>query len=316
MKVNVQEVLKRALWYTGYIVTVISVCYVCFNIWEHADSLLKQQDIRTLTLCLVVGSTVYAGAYTLLSLAWHYMLHSLDSSARMSNSYFIYARSQIAKYFPGNVFHYAGRQVLGKRSGLGHAQVATASFFETLLSIITALGIALIGIPYLSVPQHTKAALFVAGAAVFGLSVVGIYLFRVLSSVFPVINRHVGTIAKYNRAQWMSFTLVPMLLYSLFFIIVGVVIWIVALSSFSELQTSYMLPFVFTTVYASSWVIGYITPGAPAGLGVRDAIFFAGLSPYLGETRSLSLALVLRLITTIGDVIVYLTSFFVNKRGA
>ena len=43
----------------------------------------------------------------------------------------------------------------------------------------------------------------------------------------------------------------------------------------------------------------------PAGLGVRDAVLLAGLSPELGPEAA-ALVLALRLVTTLGDGVIYL----------
>ena len=63
------------------------------------------------------------------------------------------------------------------------------------------------------------------------------------------------------------------------------------------------------TIYALSWVIGYITPGASGGLGVREALIIGFLSGIVGEPASILVALALRLITIIGDFLVFGVSF-------
>jgi uncharacterized membrane protein YbhN (UPF0104 family) len=50
-----------------------------------------------------------------------------------------------------------------------------------------------------------------------------------------------------------------------------------------------------------AWIVGYVTPGAPAGIGLREAVLVLGLSPALGESEALALALLYRLVTTIAD---------------
>ena len=63
------------------------------------------------------------------------------SSARQY--YAVYGRTQIAKYLPGNCFHFAGRQLLGRRLGHGQRRLALASLIETILAIAIACGLAL-----------------------------------------------------------------------------------------------------------------------------------------------------------------------------
>ena len=51
--------------------------------------------------------------------------------------------------------------------------------------------------------------------------------------------------------------------------------------------------------FALSWVAGFLVPGAPAGLGVREGVLVALLSPSVD--RALPIVLGFRLATTLGD---------------
>ncbi len=53
--------------------------------------------------------------------------------------------------------------------------------------------------------------------------------------------------------------------------------------------------------FALSWVAGFLLPGAPAGLGVREAVLVALLSPSVD--RALPIVLGFRLATTLGDLL-------------
>jgi uncharacterized membrane protein YbhN (UPF0104 family) len=59
------------------------------------------------------------------------------------------------------------------------------------------------------------------------------------------------------------------------------------------------------SLYSVAWIAGVLTPGLPAGLGVREAILVQGLSPLLGATEALGSALLFRLLTTLADAIVF-----------
>lgn len=51
----------------------------------------------------------------------------------------VYARANIMKYLPGNVGHYAGRQLYGTRMGLSQAQLAAATVLELGYSALAML---------------------------------------------------------------------------------------------------------------------------------------------------------------------------------
>jgi uncharacterized membrane protein YbhN (UPF0104 family) len=63
-------------------------------------------------------------------------------------------------------------------------------------------------------------------------------------------------------------------------------------------------------------LLGYVTPGAPAGLGLREGVLALGLTPVLGESEALALALVYRLVTVIADGVLAAFGFLVLREEA
>ena len=61
----------------------------------------------------------------------------------------------------------------------------------------------------------------------------------------------------------------------------------------------------FTVAYTAAWFIGYITPGAPGGLGMREAALVVPLGPSLGEATALSVSAGLRCLTILGDLLLF-----------
>ena len=64
----------------------------------------------------------------------------------------------------------------------------------------------------------------------------------------------------------------------------------------------------FTWRFAFIWVLGLVTIGAPAGLGVREALMLVWFSPAIGESAALGVAAMLRMVTTAADVLVFLAA--------
>ena len=94
---------------------------------------------------------------------------------------------------------------------------------------------------------------------------------------------------------------------------IGLGLWIVALAAgFSD---SIDLG-VATAVFALSWLLGFLAPGAPAGLGVREGIMVLMLSPLMPDSEALAFVLLARLVTLAGDAIIYLCSLALARRLA
>jgi hypothetical protein len=59
----------------------------------------------------------------------------------------------------------------------------------------------------------------------------------------------------------------------------------------------------FIGVMALSWIAGFVAPGAPAGLGVREGVMAVLLTPTLDNARALEVILAFRVATTLGDLL-------------
>jgi len=58
--------------------------------------------------------------------------------------------------------------------------------------------------------------------------------------------------------------------------------------------------------FVVAWLVGYTVPGAPGGLGLRQAVLGLLLTPSVGEPAALIWAAGFRLVSVLGDVLSYL----------
>lgn len=103
--------------------------------------------------------------------------------------------------------------------------------------------------------------------------------------------------------------LVPVyVIYILFFniygcILVGIVYAVHGFPGFQEIG-------IIMMTFSVAWIAGFITPGAPAGLGVREAIIVALLTHLIDEPQSLLVALIFRLVSIFGDILFFVFSYW------
>jgi len=57
--------------------------------------------------------------------------------------------------------------------------------------------------------------------------------------------------------------------------------------------------------YVTAWVLGFIVPGAPGGIGVRELVLTLLLSQAAGGEQAAALGILHRVITVIGDFAAY-----------
>lgn len=232
-------------------------------------------------------STAYALSNILLARAWfHFIAH--DAVARWPMALVIYGKTILAKYIPGNIAQWLGRQAMGRQQGLSHKTLAMSSLCEIFLTVAMALGLSLIfvsgGFELRSDYVSTRGLAIACGLALVALAIIGFWWRK---EKVPVITNDI-----FLRGAF---------LYLVFFLHGGFLIavisyWITGIWTWSSLP-----------LYALSWTIGTLTPGAPSGIGVREAAIVS-LSGY-DEPQGLAIALVLRVVTIGGDLLFYAAIF-------
>jgi hypothetical protein len=220
-------------------------------------------------------------------------------SLSLGESFALVGRAQIGKYLPGNVFHYLGRVALGVRSGLPAAPLSFAVGAETALTLAVAVIIG--GVGWLIDGDTTN--LLILGRGVPWI-LVALGLLGCFCVALPPVRRKTTQVLSAFRANYPFHVVVAVTaLYSLTFVALGIVIAVLARGVIGiESEWNWLQ---FTWRFALIWVLGLVTIGAPAGLGVREALMLVWFSPALGETAALGLAGLLRLVTVIADLAVF-----------
>jgi hypothetical protein len=253
---------------------------------------------------VVVGSTslLYAAACGALSMAWYRWLRLFGEAGSAASWYRIYARTQIAKYLPGNFLHFAGRHLAGRRSGVAHSRLAAAAIHEALGLLFGASMIALLGsrLAGTRLPRFSVASLaLLAGVAVLAPALLH-WGWRRLPTPWRHESRPMGS-AKLARG-----ILVPYVLYLLFFVSAGGIFLSLAMATGPLPHRSLG---AVVTAFSLAWIAGFLAPGAPAGLGVREAVLVLTLSDLMLEPRPLVVAAALRVVTLTGELL-----FFASRR--
>jgi len=214
--------------------------------------------------------------------AWKKLLNEYSLEVPMKWVVFIYGKTQIMKYVPGNIFHLAGRQAEGMRIGLPAKPLAKTSMWELLIQSSAALPFAAIFLFLININPF-----------IIGLSCVA--LFTILAFVWTKIGSA-------NFAASFS-------LYSLFHLCAGLIFFLLVISFAEPGPTPFYLP----AAYIVAWLIGLITPGAPAGLGVRELVLILLLKGHMTENDIIILTTLSRVVTGVGDLIYFGLSYLSQK---
>ena len=268
--------LQRALRWTGSTLSIIGVVFVAIRLYEYEG----QIDFSRLTsgkLQVLFGLTViYTAANFLLALAWKALLQHFEIAVGFIWVIKTYGVSQLAKYVPGNIFHLAGRQAIGQAAKLPIWPLAKSAVWELGLISVTGAMFGILVLPYFVLWVSNFMAI-IAFACVLITVVMGLRKF-----VGPQTARAVGWYAIFLTVSG--------------FVFVGLLALVKEDSAITPLQ---VLP--FCGAFVAAWLVGLVTPGAPAGIGVRELVLMVLLNGFISEA-DLMLAVVLgRLVTVGGD---------------
>lgn len=223
---------------------------------------------------LVVALIVTLLAHLWSSYVWTWILTAFEQPLGQLWAIKVYLITNIAKYLPGNIWHFYGRiSALSKAGGsLGEATLSV--LLEPLLMAAAALLIGLIsgGMGWLK----TDFSIWVWGLQILALIAVlmGIHP-SVLNPILQRLSRSKGKLTNANQAHLNSYPLIPLLgeMGFIFLRATGFILTVLALISLVPQQ----LP-GFVSAFSFAWLLGLIVPGAPGGIGVFEATVVALLA--------------------------------------
>lgn len=250
-------------------------------------------------LAIATGITLLA--HTWAGWVWTWVLEELNQPVPVFYFIQVYLKTNIAKYLPGNVWHYYGRILAAKNANISSREATLSVLLEPLLMLAAALiTIILFGNQF--DPINTG-----IGALILQL----VSLFVVLGAVHPwFLNpaiRFLYQLKKKNSEpenQSMSsfvierYPLKPLLGELIFLGLrsCGFILTIFALSSLNLSQIPLLLG-----AFSFAWVLGLVVPGAPGGLGVFEATALTLLEHHFSTALVISAIALYRLISILAE---------------
>ncbi len=289
--------LKKILNIAGKIITVLAFIYIA-RIFKDVDLNLFRYSAGQIALFFAVMPLFYALLVALLSNSWKRIL-TMFTDEPVSNKlvFCVYAKANIAKYLPSNVMHFVSRQILGKVLHLKQRDIFYSSALETVLLTFTV--VFYIMLIWLTIKSELLKE-YLNGYIIIAVNTGVVITLIVVKKFFLnfTFKRFILVFTNYSIV-FFGFSLLLSLIYNI--------------SIDLPLDVN-NLAFIFK-VFLVSWFIGYITPGAPGGIGVRETIIILMLSGVVDKESALVGALIFRLISIIGEVIAYFYAAYLKKRS-
>jgi hypothetical protein len=265
------------------------------------DRVAHSSHARGMLQYTAAAACVYAMGVALLACAWWFLQRTFSARGPgLGDTVVCYAVTQFGKYLPGNVVQYIGRHAVLRRWGLSHTSLLACAVAEAGLLVSASL---------------------IWGAGLIDQLIPGLPGWTVATAVVLASLAVVIVLARLRRSwNWLS-TRLPAFLpgnllvagafYLFFFGVMAFTLELVARPLGDFAQTS---PLLLPATAALSWVAGYLVIGAPAGIGVREAVFLLLLKGYLPQDDTLLLVAGFRLATFAGDLLAFLAGLPFSAR--
>jgi glycosyltransferase 2 family protein len=258
--------------------------------WNEVRPLLGNLSVAGVGIAAVA---VIAGIYASF-LCWRAVLTDLGSPLPLGGGMRVFFLGQLGKYLPGSVWPLLAQMELGRDYKVPRRSSGAAVAIFMLLVLGTGLLVAAVALPLLggdALRRYWWVLLILLVAAV------ALYP--------PVLNRGLALLLRLARREPMpnplslsgvlravGWGLVMWLLY-------GVHVWVLA--RMLGVGGAGLLPRSIGA-FAAAWCVGFLVVIAPAGGGAREAALIVLLGTGVGAARATVIAVVSRLLFTLGDL--------------
>lgn len=291
---------KRTVRYIGNLVIVIAFIYIIKKLYQYRGQLIAALNVKSMIIA-AMGITVYT-ILPIFNALFYKKIVSRITYKKLSNTLVVqlYTKSNLYKYLPGNVMHYIGRNQIAVFSDTSHSQIAICTVLEVMVQAGSAFIVAAI-LSFAFVVQWIRdnSIWLYAIAALLLLVAICVYFF---------LGSSIGTTLRKKVDIKITAELVKCLLqvgiYYIFYQIISGILFLF-LINFMEIKISAAYFAAVIGVYCFAWLVGLITPGAPGGLGVREAMLTLLLSEMVGSEPIIAAVVLNRIITIVGDLLAY-----------
>ncbi|MBQ8181154.1 MAG: flippase-like domain-containing protein [Ruminococcus sp.] len=292
--------MKKLIKTAGNLLVIAAIVFLIKKIID-MDADLSQLASPVMIGALAVNFVIQTFLFVVGCIPWLGFTRALSArKIPFSAAMPVYTKSNIYKYVPGNVFQYVGRNKLAVDMNISHVDVVCATILDILFCVFWTGIIALVllrGRIAGLLEKYGEQILIVGIAGVILVAAVLIFVrIKFADKLKGYISRYSKAFEKENRKSamagifyYLGSNCVQAVTY---FICLRLVIGSAA--SFGELT-------VLTGAFMFAWIIGFITPGAPGGIGIREGvmIFVSGAAH---QEKIILFVLIMRLASVFADL--------------
>jgi hypothetical protein len=301
--------VRRILRYGGTALALASMAFLVREALHQADGLGSLRITSGAVLASILIVAVVIGGAALYAVAWRGLLTASGAHLPFSTAYVIMVRSAIAKYLPGNVFQFLARAALARACGIPLEAIVVSTAVETILILIGALAVASWGLPRVAslVPHLGATPVWIILAALLGALATAAAVSRWRRALGAWLAARASYFAPRRAGPVVATTILELAALGACLALLNATLWPGA-PSVSWVD--------FASGFSAAWIAGFVVPGAPGGIGIREFVLYGLLGRQLGTTHAAQLFLLARLLTTAADLAAFGISYLVPQPRA
>lgn len=305
--------MSRTLWRIGLVAGMLGTATF---VW-YAAKTFDPGDLGRFAswrgiLSVALAALCYSAMVPISALGWRILFQGFGVALRFRTLTEILAVAQFAKYLPGNVGVHIGRAGMVAGHGAGARPIVGSLLTEMVLAVAAALAVGAIGLIIAGgyateiVRTHIGKPLTIAFMCLAAAALFAALLWRVPGPLSRWISRQSWP---GKGAMIKAFSL-----YALNYVLIATGI---LLMSGLLLPGAKQNPPLVIAAFSLAWVAGFFAPGAPAGLGIREALMLLILRADYADSDALLIVIGTRLATVLGDIAAFLVgglSMFASRQ--
>ncbi len=299
----VKSLLTRLKPYIRWVILGGTLLFIAKTLKDHWQEVAKIQLTSQALSAVGLAFAITLVAHVWSGWVWHWILNLFGQPLGGVWSTPVYLKTNVAKYLPGNVWHFVGRVSALRAVGAPTGVAVLGVIVEPLLMVVAAVILACVAGGQLTVLN---------GYSFIRLAV----LFAAVISVHPwLFNPVLQTLGRAKaRAQKLAFepedkaedaTLLRIyptwpLLGEIGFVGLRSLGFIAIVLAFQPL--SFVDMQALLAAFSLAWLLGLVMPGAPGGIGVFEATAISLLDTQFSAAVILSSVAIYRLVSVLAEV--------------
>lgn len=288
----------------GNLLLVISILFISITLYKQNIKLTtyvnSMKDIYVYIFIIVIYITsIYMNANV------YNKILQIFSKEKITKDYIteVYISSNLGKYLPGNVMHFISRNVLATKYGISQSNMAIATILE-LMMILLISGLVIVAFAFKYIFSVINFLFEEYILILIGIGCIGILIFIVLIAFYFKFKKKIRKFIKEINLKKAKKLLIQCIIIDFFVQIVSSSTYILVILTIYDKHIQSW--FSLLGIYLIAWTVGFIMPGVPGGIGIKESILILLLEGIFPKNIILVSVVVHRCLNILAEVVTYI----------